>query len=281
MSLKQDIATLLSAGFSAPKVADMLSIKLQVVEMLLKDEDFAATVRSGVTQKVIGGISRDDKIDSIQELLLKELHERLEFGGLGEAKVSTLANIFRIVNSAKKVVEVGQGEGTAAGAKVVNIVLPAYMKVHTVEHTVNQNNEVVAVEGRAMLTMSPNKLQQIADITDAELVEAADAERKVINNTGNYPTRLADLLIPETDMATRMNRVPESSKNKANALFAEAAAARLARLKGEDKVEPIEPSLAVGAELDLPPATPAQVLDVSVSGDEGEGSINAQVWGAE
>ena len=80
MSLKQDIATLLSAGFSAPKVADMLSIKLHVVEMLLKDEDFAATVRSGVTQKVIGGISRDDKIDSIQELLLKELHERLEFG---------------------------------------------------------------------------------------------------------------------------------------------------------------------------------------------------------
>lgn len=281
MSLKQDIATLLSAGFSAPKVADMLSIKLQVVEMLLKDEDFAATVRSGVTQKVIGGISRDDKIDNIQELLLKELHERLAFGGLADAKVSTLANIFRIVNSAKKVVEVGQGEGTAAGAKVVNIVLPAYMKVHTVEHTVNQNNEVVAVEGRAMLTMSPNKLQQIADITEAELVEAADAERKVINNTGNYPTRLADLLIPETDIGTRMNRVPESSKNKANALFAEAAAARLAKLKGEDKVEPIEASLAVGAELDLPPATPAQMLDVSVSGDESESSISAQTWGAE
>ena len=279
MALKEDIATLLSAGFSAPRVADMLSIKLHVVEMLLKDEDFAATVRSGVTQKVIGGINRDDKIDHIQELLLRELQDKLEFGGLADAKPSTLANIFRIVNSAKKVVEVGQAEGASAGAKIVNIVLPAYMRVHTVEHVVNQNNEVVAVEGRAMLTMSPSKLQQIADITDAELVDAAEAERKVINNTDNRPTRLADLLIPDNGIGNRMDRVPESSKNKANALFAEAAAARLARIKGEDKVESLEPSLTVGVELDLPPATPAQLLDVSVSGDEQEGQISAQPWG--
>ena len=279
MALKEDIATLLSAGFSAPRVADMLSIKLHVVEMLLKDEDFAATVRSGVTQKVIGGINRDDKIDHIQELLLRELQDKLEFGGLADAKPSTLANIFRIVNSAKKVVEVGQAEGASAGAKIVNIVLPAYMRVHTVEHVVNQNNEVVAVEGRAMLTMSPSKLQQIADITDAELVDAAEAERKVINNTDNRPTRLADLLIPDNGIGNRMDRVPESSKNKANALFAEAAAARLARIKGEDKVESLEPSLTVGVELDLPPATPAKLLDVSVSGDEQEGKIRAQPWG--
>ena len=279
MALKEDIATLLSAGFSAPRVADMLSIKLHVVEMLLKDEDFAATVRSGVTQKVIGGINRDDKIDHIQELLLRELQDKLEFGGLADAKPSTLANIFRIVNSAKKVVEVGQAEGASAGAKIVNIVLPAYMRVHTVEHVVNQNNEVVAVEGRAMLTMSPSKLQQIADITDAELVDAAEAERKVINNTDNRPTRLADLLIPDNGIGNRMDRVPESSKNKANALFAEAAAARLARIKGEDKVESLEPSLTVGVELDLPPAAPAKLLDVSVSGDEQEGQISAQPWG--
>lgn len=279
MALKEDIATLLSAGFSAPRVADMLSIKLHVVEMLLKDEDFAATVRSGVTQKVIGGINRDDKIDHIQELLLKELQDKLEFGGLADAKPSTLANIFRIVNNAKKVVEVGQAEGANAGAKIVNIVLPAYMRVHTVEHVVNQNNEVVAVEGRAMLTMSPSKLQQIADIADADIVEAAELERKVINNTDNRPTRLADLLIPDTSLSTAMNRVPESSKNKANALFAEAAAARLARIKGEDKVESLEPSLTVGVELDLPPATPTQLLDVSVSGDEQEGQISAQPWG--
>ena len=279
MALKEDIATLLSAGFSAPRVADMLSIKLHVVEMLLKDEDFAATVRSGVTQKVIGGINRDDKIDHIQELLLRELQDKLEFGGLADAKPSTLANIFRIVNSAKKVVEVGQAEGASAGAKIVNIVLPAYMRVHTVEHVVNQNNEVVAVEGRAMLTMSPSKLQQIADITDAELVDAAEAERKVVNNTDNRPTRLADLLIPDNGIGNRMDRVPGSSKNKANALFAEAAAARLARIKGEDKVESLEPSLTVGVELDLPPATPAKLLDVSVSGDEQEGQISAQPWG--
>ena len=279
MALKEDIATLLSAGFSAPRVADMLSIKLHVVEMLLKDEDFAATVRSGVTQKVIGGINRDDKIDHIQELLLRELQDKLEFGGLADAKPSTLANIFRIVNSAKKVVEVGQAEGASAGAKIVNIVLPAYMRVHTVEHVVNQNNEVVAVEGRAMLTMSPSKLQQIADITDAELVDAAEAERKVINNTDNRPTRLADLLIPDNGIGNRMDRVPESSKNKANALFAEAAAARLAKIKGEDKVESLEPSLTVGVELDLPPATPTKLLDVSVSGDEQEGQISAQPWG--
>ena len=281
MALKEDIATLLSAGFSAPRVADMLSIKIGVVEMLLKDEDFAARVRSGVTQKVIGGIGRDDKIDNIQDLLLRELHERLEFGGLADAKPSTLANMFRIVNNAKKVVEVGQNDGVGSGAKIVNIVLPAYMRVHTVEHVVNQNNEVVAVEGRAMLTMNPSRLQEIADIADADIVEAAELERKVVNNTDNRPTRLADLLIPDTSLSTAMNRVPESSRNKATQLFAEAAAKRLARIKGEDKVETIAPSLAVGAELDLPPATPTQSLDVSVSGDaEGE-LIKAQGWGVE
>lgn len=99
MALKEDIATLLSAGFSAPRVADMLSIKIGVVEMLLKDEDFAARVRSGVTQKVIGGIGRDDKIDNIQDLLLKELHERLEFGGLADRDPHTRVEVYRHVSS--------------------------------------------------------------------------------------------------------------------------------------------------------------------------------------
>lgn len=281
MDLKEDIAKLLAAGFSPARVADMLSIKVGLIEVLLKDTVFAERVRAGVTKKVIGGITRDDQIDSIQSKLLTEMQEKLEYGGAADASLTSLANMFRIVNSAKKVVEPGQQEAASAGAKIVNIVLPAYMKTYAkVEHEVNQNSEVISVDGRPMLTLSPHKLKEIAQLADADVTEAELIERKIVNNTDNRPTRLADLLIPAPTSA-------DAELGTSSSLFAEAAAKRLAQLKakklvlGADKAEQQESSVGVGPALDLPPAAPATNVSVSVSGDAQNEQIKAQTWGDE
>lgn len=161
MATKEDVKKLLAAGFPIPQVSEMLRLKPAFVEALLKDKTFAAEVDKAITKRALGGMERDDKIDSLHDQVLDMLEDNL----FTFTKPAQLLGAFRAINGAKKERDNSMvaGNSLGNGAKVVNIILPPHLMIHAVPHQVNANNEVIVVDSVAMETMSSKEVASLMD----------------------------------------------------------------------------------------------------------------------
>ena len=229
MATKEDIQKLLAAGFPVVQVAEMLRLKEQFINALLKDPKFAAEVDKSITKRAMSGINRDDRLDDLHDRAIDMLEENID---RFESKPAMILKAFSVINSAKKERDLAalraQGNGLGNGARVVNIVLPSHLMVHAVHHEVNANNEVVIVEDKPMVTMDSKAVAALMNKAQDKLVEDLDNSFRI---NGREFT-LADLDLFGNEEAGKLN---ESLNNLDLLAKRRADAARVRR--GESPVD--------------------------------------------
>ena len=172
--MKDKIKALLGQGHSPELVATIIGCDPSYISQLLENETFRNEVSELRVQSLQAATERDKKWDSLEEKLLNKLHDAVDF----VIKPREILAILSVANAAKR-------RGTTAtesitiNNQVVNLLMPTKL---TTIFTVNQNNQVIGVGDKSMLTM-PSKnigalLAESQAATQAQLEDSANESIK-------------------------------------------------------------------------------------------------------
>lgn len=153
---KERMKKLLGAGVSGELVAATLGCDASYVSQCLADEVFRDEVISLRVAALTATTERDAKIDGIEDSLLEKIIESVDY----ITKPRELISAFNVINAAKRR-GVGVGQNTVQNNVVVNLILPTVVQQ---KFTTNSVGEVVEVDGKTTITMSPAQLlKQLAE----------------------------------------------------------------------------------------------------------------------
>lgn len=142
------VKKLLIAGVSPSQVASAVGCDPSYISQLMADETFAEEVTAGRIANQEGAIDRDGLWDKIELNLLKKLDTSVQY----MYKPGEILSALNVVNKAVRRTS-GEGGGTnnqPVGQQVVVLNLPAFVMPAISK---NQNNEVVQVGERALVSM--------------------------------------------------------------------------------------------------------------------------------
>lgn len=173
---REKILSLLGNGLPPETVALAVGCDPSYISQLLADETFREEVQLARLKNLTEATNRDREYDKLEDELLGKLKDSLGF----LIKPRDILTALAIINKAER-----RGappvEQTLVNNTIVNLTLPDKVRM---EFTTNSDHQVVAVNGRSMLTLESNKLTTLADIArgklasiPAEKVETDDAKR--------------------------------------------------------------------------------------------------------
>lgn len=151
---KIQVEELLGSGLSNDVVASAIGCDPSYISQLLSDEEFYNRVVSRRTRNLQKHSERDNRVDSLQDVLLEKLEAQVPM----MYKSGEILNAYKILNSAKKQGPQATGH-TNINQTVVNIRLPDSLKQ---KYVLNGSGEVVEVDGQTLVTMgSQNVLEKV------------------------------------------------------------------------------------------------------------------------
>lgn len=172
--MKDKIKALLGQGHSPELVATIIGCDPSYISQLLENETFRNEVSELRVQSLQAATERDKKWDSLEEKLLNKLHDAVDF----VIKPREILAILSVANAAKRRGATAT-ESITINNQVVNLLMPTKL---TTIFTVNQNNQVIGVGDKSMLTM-PSKnigalLAESQAATQAQLEDSANESIK-------------------------------------------------------------------------------------------------------
>lgn len=200
MAARSQALELLAQGIQASQVAEVIGVTESYVSQLLADEDFAAQLSALKVESAKKDKEYDEKLDQAEEDFLDRIVERSRMANLQQSMQG-----FKLLNSAKRRRDSARGAGTGQPQTVVNITLPVAVMP---TYIMNQQSEIVEVEGKTMVSATPKRLEEIVaqrkasvqqKLEEQNLERAADvlqnAVRPVKRITKNIPdSMIVDLL---------------------------------------------------------------------------------------
>lgn len=153
MASKDQVREMLAQGVPAANVATALGISESYISQLQASEDFRADVDAARGQAAPADVAYDRKLDSIEEQFLDRIESRAAFANLQQSMQG-----FKLLNGARRRRDHAVLAGTKTPAVVVNITLPASILP---KYMLNQQNEIVEVEGQTMVSATPKSLEAI------------------------------------------------------------------------------------------------------------------------
>lgn len=161
-SIEERALDLLGAGIASESVAAALGITASRVSQMLAEKEFSTKVASLRYENLQKHNIRDNKYDTLEDLLLVKMERCLPL----MVKPESILKAIGIVNSAKR-------RGQSAPAQVtnqqniVNIIMPS---VIAQKFAIDINNQVTKAGDQELLTMpSGNLLKQVEAATAAAL----------------------------------------------------------------------------------------------------------------
>lgn len=152
--MKDKIKALLGQGHSAELVSTIIGCDPSYISQLLEDELFRNEVSELRVQALQAATDRDRKWDGLEDKLLDKINTAVDF----VIKPREIAQLLSLANAAKRRGATAQ-ETITINSKVVNLLIPAKL---TMNFSLNQNNQVIAVGEKSMLTLPSNKIDELA-----------------------------------------------------------------------------------------------------------------------
>ena len=156
------ISECLNKGFSNNQIASHLGVTPSAVTQLVQEYGIERLPEA----KAVG---IDEKLDSVEELLVNKLHSRLQNPN-SQLNEMQIGNLLRTVNSCKRRSEGAQAASLTQVNNVVNIHLPAYVVKNII---VNAQNELLEIDGKPLISLPANEVEKMfsGSPEDAHIIE--------------------------------------------------------------------------------------------------------------
>lgn len=159
---KQQIKSLLKEGIPASQVALAVNVEPSYISQLMLEEEFSREVIEARYAALRSFTARDNKYDSIEDRLLLKLEEQLPLMMNPDRILRAIA----IINNAKRR-GVANDQPMAQATQVINLTLPT---VIVNRYKTNTNNEVIDVNGEALIGMPAERLLEQVGVKQGEKV---------------------------------------------------------------------------------------------------------------
>lgn len=158
--LRRDIALNMAAGKKDSEIAELLGITQSYIAQLQNDAAFKAMLASYNGQEAEADILRDRKLDEIQDGVLEIIHGNIP---IFVKSTKDAISLFKMANEAKR--STGKLDRSTNANTVVQVNMPTFLinECTVVEHKTNENNEVIEVDGRALITQDSKTLTKELD----------------------------------------------------------------------------------------------------------------------
>lgn len=156
--MKDRALELLGAGVSQEAVASALGVTAGYISQLMADGEFAKQVAEKRFEQLHQHTKRDNKYDAIEDRLLERMEQSLPL----MIKPNEILRAIQVVNAAKRRGSQAQELPVGQHAQVVlNMPIKLVQKFAT-----NILNQVIAVEGKDLITIPPQELLKKVGATD-------------------------------------------------------------------------------------------------------------------
>lgn len=161
MALKERIIEMLKAGVSPTHVAEAVGCDISYVSQIKSDPETAAAIADAQLGSIEEDITHDELLASAELKALRAIEQRLGHANFGQALAA-----YKVLNAAtrRNTKNLVNGANTTNIGVQVNLTLPATSLPNYVK---NSNNEIIEVEGKAMITANVSHI-------DAMLQRRAD-----------------------------------------------------------------------------------------------------------
>ncbi len=150
MDKREQILELLGKGIAPAIICSTVSVTPSYISTLQEDPEFSAALEAMLLESQLAASLRDESLDELEAALLVKVAEVLPY----ITKPMEAVRALKEVNSMKRrglVHNMTQGMNVHKEAVVVE--LPSYLEKAPLEVQVSSANEIVAVEGKNMVTM--------------------------------------------------------------------------------------------------------------------------------
>jgi len=147
---REHLIDAVAAGFTDTQIAESLGVTPSAVAQAIEKYEIRQLAETKLKASKFASI--DENLNKVEDMLAKKL----------VAAAATLEDPLKItrvlqaVNAAKRR-SLSEGSASAPQTSIAILNLPQRMSVHVVK---NENNEVVEIDGRPMVTINPNILMQ-------------------------------------------------------------------------------------------------------------------------
>ena len=193
MTPKEQAIELLCKGISTTQVADAIGVDPSYISQLRQEEGVEERIAHALAATSIADVEFDDRVQRAEDLALQQIEKRLPF-----ANISQSMQAFKILNGAVKRKHQNLNPGAGAGV-AVNIHLPASA---VPRYTLNARNEIVDVEGKAMVAATVKSLDEV-------LAARAAGNTKGLPNITDVEKAAATLGALKTPVRVTSSRLPK------------------------------------------------------------------------
>lgn len=179
MSVRDLALEMLAQGLQGSVVAATIGVTESYISQLMGDEDFAAAVQAKRVEQSQEDQKYDDKLARVEEVYLDRIEQKA-----GMANLQQSMQAFKILNAAKRKKDRSLQPATQNIGAIVNIQLPVVLAP---KYIMNQQSEIVEVEGKTMVAATPKNLEAILAAKKpavaaqlAEKLEATQTERALV-----------------------------------------------------------------------------------------------------
>ena len=187
---KDTIINYIAAGVPTSQIAAAVGCTDAYISQLKSDPEIQELLVSRAGDRIAADSAFDSKLETAEELALARIEAGLQFANLGQA-----VGAFRILNSAKRRKDVSTQATDAHTTVNVTLTLPANA---IPRYTLNQRNEIIDVEGKTMVAVTPKSLETML------------AQRQALGVSVNSPVEVAktNTLISTLTVPSRTPRAP-------------------------------------------------------------------------
>lgn len=191
---KNKVASFLAHGVGEAEIASSVGCDVSYISQLKSDPEIVAIIKDLRSQMTAEDVRFDETVETTETLALELIKQKLPFANLGQA-----LGVFKTLNSARK-----RRDGPADNAANVTQVVLVLPQAHLPKYVTNQDNEIIEVEGRTMLTATPKSLERILEEKQGtpalEKANAATMEKAArligsLTNIQRKPTRRVPTVI--------------------------------------------------------------------------------------
>lgn len=158
------ILQMLANGMKATDITDVVDVTASRISQLQAEPEFKRELEELRFAKTKNNINRDEQMDRIEDKLLDQLERTVSL----IVDPMKLTRILKDVNSCKR--RAG-GNLNSQAAPTTIIQLNVGQSILN-RYTVNANSEVVAVDGRTMLTMPSSQFRRFANESPGQICES-------------------------------------------------------------------------------------------------------------
>ena len=153
MSTREDALALLGQNLPQHIVAQTLGVSEGLISQLLSDDGFKEELQALRAASLKKDFNYDEKLDDLEERFLDIVETRAPTVGFRDALFA-----YKTLNAARRRKDTVQPQQQLNVAQVINITLS---QAASAKYVLNSQSEIVDVEGKAMVAISPQNLEKL------------------------------------------------------------------------------------------------------------------------